>query len=208
MYKFVIATVNKYRMEKYVKACAVTAIGILGLSYFIFLISNVERDPLFQIYSNVYKFTNIMHIIVYTAIASVLYNYLLNIGSSSDNGDFTTKMWSANSLIFIAILCSSLFCLLCFNFVQLIYPLESNPFSMISIFNNIIVTALTICSITSLAFLITINRKSLKANLVVSYLLIVTVGIRIVNNSFSQLILLVGIIMIDVVLINVMKIKD
>ena len=51
---------KRNKLSKYVLASKVVFIVLLGLTYFIAIVSKVEKESVFQNYENIFKFTGIL----------------------------------------------------------------------------------------------------------------------------------------------------
>ncbi|EFG89224.1 hypothetical protein CLCAR_1100 [Clostridium carboxidivorans P7] len=77
MIKLISLEMHKFKIKTYVLASVVSCIVLLGFTYLISVISRVEKDPLFQSYSNIFKFIGIMSMIIFTVLSAVMYSRLV-----------------------------------------------------------------------------------------------------------------------------------
>ncbi|AKN33399.1 hypothetical protein Ccar_22265 [Clostridium carboxidivorans P7] len=211
MIKLISLEMHKFKIKTYVLASVVSCIVLLGFTYLISVISRVEKDPLFQSYSNIFKFIGIMSMIIFTVLSAVMYSRLViedYVGKKlvllfsypvSRSKIFLAKVCVVTLFTVIALMFSNVACLFIFSITELICPIVRDmltPFCFLGTLQSILLIALTVGALGILSMTVGFIKKSMPTTIITSFALAATVGNTIMNGSFKIGLILLGILIV------------
>ncbi len=211
MLKLIQLEMDKFKIKTYVLTSIISCIVLLGFTYLISVISRVEKDPLFQSYSNIFKFIGIMGMIIFTVLSSVMYSRLViedYVGKKlvllfsypvSRSKIFLAKVCLVTLFTVIALMCSNGACLVVFSITEFICPIVRDtltPFCFLASLQTILLIALTVGALGILSMTAGFIKKSMPTTIIISFALAVTVGNMIMNSSWEKGLVLLGILIV------------
>lgn len=218
MLKLMFLEMDKFKIKTYILTSIISSIALLGFTYLISIIFRVENDPLFQSYSNIFKFVGIMGMIIFTVLSSVMHSRIVvedYVGKRlvllfsypvSRSKIFLAKICLVTLFTVIALMCSNAVCLFIFSITEFICPIVRDtltPISLINNLENILLTALTVGGLSILSMTIGFIKKSMPTTIVTSFALAATVGNMIMNGNLKiNLILLSILVLLDVLAVT------
>ncbi|NMM65182.1 ABC transporter permease subunit [Clostridium sp. P21] len=218
MFKFISLEMHKFKIRTYVLASIVSCIALLGFTYLISVISRVEKDPLFQSYSNIFKFIGIMSMIIFTVLSAVMYSRIViedYIGKRlvllfsypvSRSKIFLAKVCFVTLFTVIALMFSNVACLFIFSITELISPIVRDtltPFCLLNTLQSILLTALTVGALGILSMTVGFIKKSMPTTIITSFAFAATVGNMIMSGSLEIGLILLGILIaLDVLVVR------
>lgn len=214
MLKLIFLEMDKFKIKTYVLASIISCMVLLGFTYLISVISRVENDPLFQNYSNIFKFVGIMGMIIFTILSSVMHSRIVvedYVGKKlvllfsypvSRGKIFLAKICLVTLFTVIALICSNVVCLFIFSITEFVFPIVRDTLTSISLLNNlqtILLTALTVGALSILSMTAGFIKKSMPTTIITAFALAATVGNMSMNGNLKiNLISLIILITLDV----------
>lgn len=220
MLKLMALEIEKYKMKTYVFSSIISCIVLIAFTYFISVVSLVEKDPLFRNYSNIFKFTGIMGMIFFVIFSSVMYSRfiieeysgkkLILLFSYPINRKkvFLAKICLVTLFTVTAFIMSNGACLAIFSITESIHPIVSDTLTgtlFLTAIKTILLTAFTVGAVAILAMAIGFVKKSMPTTIIASFALAATIGNMIVQSGSGIGLFLLGtLIMLDVLVVMVL----
>ncbi|WP_106767076.1 ABC transporter permease [Paenibacillus faecalis] len=206
MHKLIRLELQRHRMHTYVKASILISLGLVVFIYFISYVAQVEKEPDFQTYPNIFLFTSIISMICFCILSSVIYsrvvieeyagNRLLLLFTYPVNRKkmLLAKIILVSVFSMVAMILGSIVPLLIFSVTESFVPIVNDRLSLdlfISMLSTIFVLIVSANVISLIAMRIGFVRKSTPAAIVSSFLLCAIVGNAVIGSLQNSLLLLV-----------------
>ncbi|SFA72257.1 ABC transporter permease [Clostridium frigidicarnis] len=217
MINLITLEMKKIKIKTYVLASIISCIVLIGFTYFISVVSYIEKDPLFENYQNIFKFIGIMSMIIFATLSSIMSSRIIiedYVGKKlvllfsypkSRKKIFLAKIFLVILFTVIAFIVSNSLCLMIFSITESIYPIVPDKltlFFFLSTLQTILLTTFTVGAISILAMAIGFIRKSMPTTIITSFVLVDIVGNMSINNRFIGMVLLAILILLDVLVIR------
>ncbi|CAM4335239.1 ABC transporter permease [Paenibacillus tarimensis] len=216
--------IKKNKMNNYTVASLVATLGLVAFIYFIAYVAQVENEPDFQNYANIFLFVGIVSMIVFSILSAVMYSRfvieeytgkrMLLLFSYPVNRQkvLLAKMALVIGFTTFAMALSNIPPLVIFSITESISPIVNDTLSselLLSIVKTIFVLSITVNGISLIAMRIGFMKRSVPATIVTAFLLCAVVG-NIVISSFGNdvlLLILLGVVALAgaIVIIELMK---
>ncbi|MFD3445722.1 ABC transporter permease [Microbacteriaceae bacterium 4G12] len=223
MRKLMALEMKKFKMKTYVLASVISCFVLIAFTYFISVVSVVEKDPVFQSYHNIFKFVGIMSMIIFIILSSVMHSritiedyigkklILLFSYPKGRKNVFIAKICLVTLFTVIALIGSSGACLVIFSITESIFPIVPDTLTLsffLSTLQTILLTALIVGALSILAMAAGFIKKSTPTTIVTSFALAATIGNLTMNSNSSIGLVLLGIlIVLDVLVMKVLTKK-
>lgn len=217
MINLITLEMKKFKIKTYVLASIISCIVLIGFTYFISVVSYIEKDPLFENYQNIFKFIGIMSMIIFATLSSIMSSRIIiedYVGKKlvllfsypkSRKKIFLAKLFLVTLFTVIALIVSNSLCLMIFSITESIYPIVPDKLTVVfflSTLQTILLTTFIVGAISILAMAIGFIRKSMPTTIIASFVLVDIVGNMSINNRFIGMVLLAILILLDVLVIR------
>ncbi|EMY5507322.1 ABC transporter permease [Bacillus sp. FSL L8-0642] len=191
MFNIIQLEIRKNKINTFILASVISSIGLLAFIYFIAFVAQQTNEVQFQNYTNIYKFTTLMGMIVFSCISSVMYTRFI---IEEYKGKQMTLLFSypinrkkvlfAKLLIVLVfttvsmIICTAI-PIIIFSLTEKISPIVPDTLSQQDIFSTLLMIVIT-AFITSMVALIAMRigfiKKSVPITIISAFGLIALLG--------------------------------
>lgn len=211
MLKLMRLEIKRNRLNTYVNSSMIACILLVGFIYFVSYVAQVQKEPDFQSYPNIFLFTSIVSMIVFCIQSAVMYSRfvieeysgtrLLLLFSYPVNRKkmLLAKISVVVGFTTIAMIVSNILFILIFSITESILPIVEDRISLellLSCIKTVFVLAVGVNVINIIAMRIGFVKKSIPANIVVSFALCAIFGNLVIGSFGNDILLLILLIVV------------
>ncbi len=212
MLKMMKLEMRRNHLGSYVTASIISGFVLIGFMYFVAYVAQVENEPDFQTYPNIFLFTSIVSMIIFSVLSSVMYarfvieeysgTRLLLLFSYPVNRKkvLLAKVGIVVLFTTIAMIICNIPAVLIFSLTESFIPIVNDTLSIglvISIIKMILVLSISVNGICIIAMRIGFVKKSIPTTIVTSFILSAMFA-NVIIGSFGNDLLLFSLLIVVV----------